>query len=90
MSELIKIKDLADFIYDKHSLVADGCKSSCLTQEIGYRQAKLLDDNPIWYARFGGYCFKDMKRNEEITAQTLDELIILVKKRIENEIMKEY
>lgn len=84
-----RIMALAQFIIDKHAEEArkiQGCKSGCWFQEIGIQ---FSFGEPIWFCKFGGYCFGDMSRGEEFHGKTFDELEEKVKGAIEGAIAEE-
>lgn len=73
--------ELCEWIKEIHSRFADGCKSSCDEQEVGFHHSSYHDDS-YWFCRFGGYCLGSLSRHENIQAPTLEELVIKVKEII--------
>lgn len=84
-----RMKALIDWIRLKHDQEADGCKGGCWVQSVTYCMEGTDEDLPYWRCQFGGYCFGNLERHEEVEAKTFDELESSVKAKIENAIMKE-
>lgn len=76
-----QINSIIKFVEDIHKKHQGGCKSSCFEITIGYHHAPVYEQ-AFWFCEFGGYCFGNLSRKEEIRSFTLESLDKKVRKVI--------